>query len=196
MKDFLKWLGVNEKVAKVVVLMFIFMFFLIVFNAALDSFGLPYYKVTVDNLSKIKLNKVFDYLCTVIVAFLNFFSIVFLVLRVKEFKKMWPQIILYLVLLGIVSEINYVLMQLYIFIAITVIIFINSGKKYKYILYSVYSFVFNSLCQFIFYNYKAKFLDFANISGLNWLYTFVDSFLVILIVIFIKEIYLKNKEVK
>ena len=62
MKDFVKWLGVNEKVAKIAVWMLIFMGFLIIINTALDSLGLPFYKVTVENLSNIKVNKVINYL--------------------------------------------------------------------------------------------------------------------------------------
>ena len=196
MKEFIKWLGVNEKVAKLVVWIFIFMAFLVLLNNCLDSFGLPYYKITAQNLSKIKLNKVLDYACTVVVAFLNFCSIVFLVLRLKEFKKILPYSILYLIILGIVSEISYPLMQAYIFVSITTLLFFYSGKKPKYILYSIYSFLFNIVCQYVFYNYKAKYIDFANISGLNWLYTSIDCFLVIFVIKTLKEVYLRNKEVK
>lgn len=53
MKDFCKWLGVNEKFAKVIVWIFIIMSMLIVFNSAFESMGMPYYKLTVENLSKI-----------------------------------------------------------------------------------------------------------------------------------------------
>ena len=53
MKDFCKWLGVNEKIAKVVVWVFIFMISLIIINTALESIGLPFYKLTVANLSKV-----------------------------------------------------------------------------------------------------------------------------------------------
>lgn len=65
MKDFLKWLGVNEKVAKVAIWLFIIMVCLIVVNTALDSLGLPYYKITMDNLVKIDTNKVVDYMSAV-----------------------------------------------------------------------------------------------------------------------------------
>lgn len=52
MKEFCKWLGVSEKFAKVVVWLFIIMSMLIIFNSAFESIGLPYYKLTVENLSK------------------------------------------------------------------------------------------------------------------------------------------------
>ena len=196
MKEFLKWLGVNEKVAKLAVWIFIFMFFLIVVNAALDSFGLPYYKVTIDNLSKIKLNKVLDYLCTVVVSFLNFFSIVFLVLRVKEFKKIWPYAVLYLFLLGVASAISYIFSQIFLILFIFILIYLYKNKDKKYLVYTFISFSINLIVQYLFYLYKAKLLDFSSLSGLNKLYTFIDSFLIMFIVIFVKEVYFKNKEVK
>lgn len=53
MKEFCKWLGVSEKFAKVVVWIFIAMVLLIITNSMLESVGLPYYKLTIENLSKI-----------------------------------------------------------------------------------------------------------------------------------------------
>ena len=53
MKDFIKWLGVNEKVAKVVVWLLIIMTSLIIVNAALESLGFPHYAITYDNLKRI-----------------------------------------------------------------------------------------------------------------------------------------------
>lgn len=87
MKDFCKWLGVNEKFAKVIVWIFIIMSMLIVFNSAFESMGMPYYKLTVENLSKIDYPKVFDYGISWIVALLNFYAMVFLIFPIKDFKK-------------------------------------------------------------------------------------------------------------
>ena len=84
MKDFCKWLGVNEKFAKVIVWIFIIMSMLIVFNSAFESMGMPYYKLTVENLSKIDYPKVFDYGISWIVALLNFYAMVFLIFPIKE----------------------------------------------------------------------------------------------------------------
>lgn len=53
MKDFIKWLGVNEKIAKLVVWIFVIMIGLIIFNFFFESLGLSYYKITYENLSKI-----------------------------------------------------------------------------------------------------------------------------------------------
>ena len=52
MKDFVKWLGVNEKIAKVVVWLLIIMVMLILTNTMLESLGFPYYKITYDSNSK------------------------------------------------------------------------------------------------------------------------------------------------
>jgi len=196
MKEFIKWLGVNEKVAKVAVWVFIFMIALIVFNAAFDSFGLPYYKVTAENLSKVKLNKVLDYVCTVVVAFLNFCSIVFLVLRVKEFKKVIPYSVVYLIILGIASEINYALSQVILISFIFVFIFLYKKKEKRYLLYTLGSFMVNLLVQYLTYLYKSKYINFSVISGLNELYASIDSFLIIFVIIFMKEVYFRNKEVR
>ena len=58
MKDFIKWLGVDEKIAKVAVWALIIMVLLIIFNTFLDSIGVPYYKLSVENLSKINTNMI------------------------------------------------------------------------------------------------------------------------------------------
>ena len=56
MKDFIKWLGVNEKIAKIAVWLLIIMVFLIVLNTALASLGFPNYQLTYDNLIKVNKN--------------------------------------------------------------------------------------------------------------------------------------------
>ena len=97
-KDFCKWLGVSEKIAKLVIWLFIGMCFLIVTNIMLESVGLPYYKITVDNLAKINFGKVIDYVFACIISLLNFYSMIFLIFRIKEFKKIFPYSILYIIL--------------------------------------------------------------------------------------------------
>ena len=133
MKEFLKWLGVNEKVAKVVIWLAVIMGFLIIVNTALDSLGLPYYKITVDNLVKIKTYKVFEYLTSWIVILLNFYTMVFLVFRIREFKKILPYSILYLLINYAISFTNiFMLEQVFIvlfFLSRTLILFLY---KYPY----------------------------------------------------------------
>lgn len=168
MKDFCKWLGVNEKFAKVIVWIFIIMSMLIVFNSAFESMGMPYYKLTVENLSKIDYPKVFDYGISWIVALLNFYAMVFLIFPIKDFKKIFKYSILYLIL-------NIIVLNLFgngalqIFIALFIVIFsyLYSNKNKKYILYGILSCIISTIIQYVCYLYKARFIDFVNISGLN-----------------------------
>src|SRR5574344_1996099 len=89
MKDFCKWLGVNEKIAKIVVWLFIFMAMLIIFNTALESLGFPYSKITIENLDRLNYSKVLEYLSNWIMIFLNFYSMIFLIFRTSQFKMVF-----------------------------------------------------------------------------------------------------------
>ncbi len=195
MKDFCKWLGVNEKFAKVIVWIFIIMSMLIVFNSAFESMGMPYYKLTVENLSKIDYPKVFDYGISWIVALLNFYAMVFLIFPIKDFKKIFKYSILYLIL-------NIIVLNLFgngalqIFIALFIVIFsyLYSNKNKKYILYGILSCIISTIIQYVCYLYKARFIDFVNISGLNKLLVYSDYVLFMFIIILVKEIIIKNKK--
>ncbi len=197
MKDFCKWLGVNEKFAKVIVWIFIIMSMLIVFNSAFESMGMPYYKLTVENLSKIDYPKVFDYGISWIVALLNFYAMVFLIFPIKDFKKIFKYSILYLIL-------NIIVLNLFgngalqIFIALFIVIFsyLYSNKNKKYILYGILSCIISTIIQYVCYLYKARFIDFVNISGLNKLLVYSDYVLFMFIIILVKEIIIKNKKNK
>ena len=87
MKEFCKWLGVSDKTAKVVVWIFILMSFLIVTNVMLESVGLPFYKLTVENLSKINYPKLLDYGISWIIVLLDFYGVMFLIFPIKDFGK-------------------------------------------------------------------------------------------------------------
>ena len=195
MKDFCKWLGVNEKFAKVIVWIFIIMSMLIVFNSAFESMGMPYYKLTVENLSKIDYPKVFDYGISWIVALLNFYAMVFLIFPIKDFKKIFKYSILYLIL-------NIIVLNLFgngalqIFIALFIVIFsyLYSNKNKKYILYGILSCIISTIIQYVCYLYKARFIDFVNISGLNKLLVYSDYVLFMFIIILVNEIIIKNKK--
>ena len=195
MKEFCKWLGVNEKFAKVIVWLFIIMSMLIVFNSAFESMGMPYYKLTVENLSKIDYPKVFDYGISWIVALLNFYAMVFLIFPIKDFKKIFKYSILYLIL-------NIIVLNLFgngalqIFIALFIVIFsyLYSNKNKKYILYGILSCIISTIIQYVCYLYKARFIDFVNISGLNKLLVYSDYVLFMFIIILVKEIIIKNKK--
>ncbi len=194
MKDFCKWLGVNEKIAKLVVWLFIGMSFLIVTNIMLESIGLPFYKITVDNLAKINTNKALEFLSAWLMSFLNFYSIVLLVFRTKEFKKIFKYAILYLVLNALINQLfGYVAAQIYIFVFIILFCYFYSKKNWKYALYGLISILVNIFIQFICYLYKIRFIDIENI---NYFFRFIfsiDYLIFMFIIIFIKELIIKKK---
>lgn len=195
MKDFCKWLGVNEKFAKVIVWIFIIMSMLIVFNSAFESMGMPYYKLTVENLSKIDYPKVFDYGISWIVALLNFYAMVFLIFPIKDFKKIFKYSILYLILNIIVLNLfGNGALQIFIVLFIVIFSYLYSNKNKKYILYGILSCIISTIIQYVCYLYKARFIDFVNISGLNKLLVYSDYVLFMFIIILVKEIIIKNKK--
>ena len=195
MKDFCKWLGVSEKFAKIVIWLFIIMTFLIITNIMLESMGLPYYKLTIENLSKIDYPKILEYLISWILALLNFYTMVFLIFPIKDFKKIFKYSILYLVLNILVFNLfgNGVL-QIFIPIFIIIFSYLYSNKNKKYILYSIIGYVVPILVQFVCYLYKVRFIDFININGLNKLLTSLDYLIFMFIIILVKEVVIKNKK--
>lgn len=195
MKEFLKWLGVNEKVAKIAVWIFIFMVFLIVANAALDSLGLPYYKVTVENLSKIDIPVLLEYLLSWLIVLLNFLSFTLLIFDIKYIKQILLFGIIY-ILINVVSFylFGYVIQQIIIILYLLAFSYFYSGKKLKYILYMVISIILNAIIQYVCYLYKVRFINFAVASWLNQFLTSLDYFLILLVIVVLKELYLKNKK--
>lgn len=195
MKDFCKWLGVSEKFAKIVIWLFIIMTMLIIFNIAFDSMGLPYYKLTIENLSKIDYPKILEYLISWILALLNFYTVIFLIFPIKYFKKIFKYSILYLVLNILVFNLfgNGVL-QIFIPIFIIIFSYLYSNKNKKYILYSIIGYVTSILVQFVCYLYKVRFIDFININGLNKLLTSLDYLIFMFIIILVKEVVIKDKK--
>ena len=194
MKEFLKWLGVNEKVAKVVIWLAVIMGFLIIVNTALDSLGLPYYKITVDNLVKIKTYKVFEYLTSWIVILLNFYTMVFLVFRIREFKKILPYSILYLLINYAISFTNiFMLEQVFIVLFFLGFCYFYSGKKVKYILYGIISLVTNAFVQYIWFSYKASYINIAELNSATKTILTIDFFIIMTIIILAKEIYIKKR---
>lgn len=197
MKEFCKWLGVSEKTAKVIVWIFIIMAFLIVTNIMLESVGLPYYKLTVENLSKIDYPKVLEYVLSWVAALLGFYTMIFLIFPIKDFDKIFKYSILYLIL-------NIIVLNLFgngalqIFIALFIIIFsyLYSNKNKKYILYGVISCIVSTFIQYICYLYKIRFIDYTNINSLNKILVSLDYVLLMFIIILIKEIIIKNKNKK
>lgn len=194
MKDFLKWLGINEKIAKVAVWALIIMILLIIFNAFLESIGVPYYKLSVENLSKINTSTIFEYLSAWIMTVLNFLSIVLIVFRIKDFKKIFKYSILYLIMNIILLNIaNYTILQVFIILFVILFCYLFSGKKWKYILYAIGSFIINAMLQYVSYVYKIQFVDYNAIDSIKRLVLSIDYYLVLSLIILVKEIYLKKR---
>lgn len=197
MKDFIKWLGVNEKVAKVVVWIFLAMIMLVITNTTLESMGLPFYKITIDNLSKlISSSTPTEWITSWIVGLLNFYSIVFLVFKIKNFKKIFPYSILFLaiqIFIEVILRLNFVVSQISIFLFIIAFCYFYSGRKPKYLVYGIISFVINTVVQYICYLYKARFIDYNSVNQLTKTLLGLDYFIIMIIIILVKEIYLKKR---
>lgn len=197
MKEFCKWLGVSEKTAKIVVWIFILMSMLIIFNSAFESMGLPYYKLTVENLSKIDYPKALEYIFAWIATLLDFYAVIFLIFPIKDFKNIFKYSILYLILNIIVFNLfgNGVL-QIFIPLFIIIFSYMFSNKNKKYILYSLSCYIISVFIQYICYLYKLRFIDYTSINGLNKLLIYSDYLLLMFIIILVKEFIIKNKKKK
>ena len=194
MKDFIKWLGVDEKVAKVAVWTLIVMILLIIFNTFLDSIGVPYYKLSAENLSKINTGIMLEYICSWIMTALNFLSIVLLVFRVKETKRIIKYLIIYMILNGLIMKLtNNTVLQVFIIGFIIAFCYLFSGKKWKYALYAIISIVINFVVQYITYIYKIQFVDYNAMNAAGRLVLSIDYYLMLILIIAVKEIYLKKR---
>lgn len=194
MKDFINWLGVSEKAAKVVVWLFIIMIMLITINASLDSLGFTHYQITYDNLKQINETKFLGTLSSLLVCVLNFYCIVLLVFRIKEAKKIFKYALLYTILNWlIVSIFNYGILQAYIVIFITAFCYLYSNKNWKYIIYTILAFLINTIVQGIAYFYKAHLINFSKVSAETRFLLSIDYFIIMAIIILVKEIYLKKR---
>ena len=194
MKEFLKWLGVNEKIAKLAIWLFIITVCMIVFNTALDSLGLPCYMITVDNLVKINTYKVLEYVTAYFTSLVNFYAVIFLVFRIKEFKKVFPYSILYLLLNTVVNiSFGYSASQVFIILYIIIFCYLFSGKQAKYIMYAIISYIFNIVIQYIWYLYKIKYINFSEINKATQTILSLDLIIIMSIIILAKEIYLKKR---
>lgn len=194
MKDFVKWLGVNEKVAKVVVWIFIIMVMLIIFNTALESTGFPNYKITYDNLRQVNTSAIIDYLVVCVIAILNFYSMILLVFKVKDITKIFKYALLYL-FLNILVAWGPLKPYLQVFIVLYILVFcyLYSNKNKKYILYGITSCIFVALIEGIWYLSKAKFINYSEINDVTKSILSLDYFIIMAVIILVKEIYLKKR---
>ena len=194
MKDFIKWLGVNEKIAKVVVWLLIIMVSLIIINTAMESLGFPYYAINYQNLKKINVNKLINTLMLYIIALLNFYSTVLLVFRIKESKNIFKYSILYIVVNAILSQfLSSAIMHIFIIVWIVGFCYFYSGKNYKYIIYGILSLIVNTIIQGIAYSYKVRFIDYSKLNDITKGILSFDYFIIIFVIILVKEVYLKKR---
>ena len=197
MKDFFEWLGVNEKVAKVVIWIFVIMLMIILTNMLFESIGLPYYKITYDNLVTGTYSKAGSVILNCIVGLLNFYSIIFLVFRVKEFKKIFKYSLLYLVLNVLVNTVfGYGVLQVFIAGYIVVFCYLYSNRNWKYALYGVIALIVDLVIQGLDYMYKVRFIDYSAVDGMTRFILSADYFVIIGIMIIVKEIYLEKRSDK
>lgn len=194
MKDFIKWLGVNEKVAKVAVWLLIIMVFLIVLNMALASLGFPNYQITYDNLIKVNKNNFLEIILSCIVCILNFYAIVLLVFRIKEAKTIFKYALLYLLFNWLVSSVfNQGILEIFIFIYCIVFCYLYSKNNLKYIVYGIVAIIIDTIIQGIWYMFKAQFIDYSLLNKASQTLLSLDYFIIIGIIILVKEIYLKKR---
>ena len=194
MKKFIKWLGVNEKVAKIAVWLLIIMVSLIIINTALASLGFPNYQLTYNNLVNINVSKILNIIFSWIISFLNFYSIISLVFKVNKSKDMFKYAILYLVLAIMIQGLtNYVISQIFILGYILIFCFKYSDNNWKYIIYGIGALLVNTIAQYICYIYKIRLIDFSSINQATKIILSLDYFIIIGIIISVKEIYLKKR---
>lgn len=197
MKDFVKWLGVNEKIAKLVVWIFIIMVFLILTNTLLESMGFPNYKITYDNLKELKSLKVIEYIFLYLISILNFYAVVLLVFSAKESKTIFKYALLYLLISAIISCFNAdIIAQIFMMIFVLCFCYYYSGKKKKCIVCGFLAYLINAAIQGIWYSYKIKSIDSSTLNDTEKILLTLDYFIIMGIIILVKEIYLKKRSEK
>ena len=194
MKDFIKWLGINEKVAKVAVWMLIILGCLIIINSALASLGFPNYQINMENLKQISFNSFGETLMGWSIIYLNFWSIILLVFRIKSIKKILGYSFLYLVLNILITKVfNGGITQIFMFIFFLSFGYFYSKKQRKYILYMIISLVINTVVQGITYVFKLKCINFDELGRATQALLSIDYFIIMAMIILVKEIYLKKR---
>ena len=88
---------------------------------------------------------------------------------------------------------GYAVLQIFILIAMIGFPYLYSNKNKKYILYGIVSLILNALIQGITYLFKIKLIDFTTIGELTRGFLSIDYFIIMAVIILIKEIYLKKR---
>ncbi len=194
MKDFINWLRNNEKIGKVIVCLFIITIGLIILNITLESLGLPHYKITNENLININSKEIYDTAIKCIMCILNFYTVVLLVFRVRETKSIFKWSLLYMILDWIINDfIGYVAVQIYIIVYILVFCYLYSHRNKKYIIYGLFSWIINVAIQGLTYVYKMSLINISDFSRITRFIISIDFFIIMIIIILLKEIYIKKR---
>lgn len=194
MKEFIKWLGVNEQVAKAAVWLLIIMIFLIIINTALSSLGFPNYMITYDNLKNINIGEPVNLLSRLIVCVLNFYATMLIIFRIKEAGKLLKWSMVYLILNTVVYAIGgYIPLQIFIFIFFVLFPYLYTKKDKKYLLYGLGAIIVNTIVEAVAYYFKASLIDITTISRLTRSLLSIDYFIIMAIIILVKEIYIRER---
>ena len=194
MKDFIKWLGNNEKVGKVIVWLLIIIIALIILNTTLMSLGLPHYQITEQHVISFQITKLIDDMISWLICALNFCSIIYLIFPVKMHKKIRKYLFIYLVFTILFNQLfGYMFTQVYIILYIIIFSYIFSKRNTKYIFYSLVSLFINALIEFICYSIKLKYINVTEISHLTNIVLGFDYFIIMGLIILVKEIYIKKR---
>ncbi len=194
MKDFVKWLGVNEKVAKVVVWLFIIMVMLIIFNTAMESLGFPYYAITYDNLVKINSGELVDYIAAYIITILNFYVMALLVFSIKDAKEILKYAIVFVLLDAVFAYvIPNIVMQIFMILYMIGFCYLYSKRKKKYIVYGLLTSIITAIIQYVWYISKVQFIDYSKLTDVTKTILSLDYFIIMAIIILVKEVYIKKR---
>ena len=88
---------------------------------------------------------------------------------------------------------NYVISQIFILGYILIFFFKYSYNNWKYIIYGIGALLVNTIAQYICYIYKIRLIDFSSINQATKTILSLDYFIIIGIIILVKEIYLKKR---
>ena len=88
---------------------------------------------------------------------------------------------------------NYVISQIFILGYILIFFFKYSYNNWKYIIYGIGALLVNTIAQYICYIYKIRLIDFSSINQATKIILSLDYFIIIGIIISVKEIYLKKR---
>ena len=88
---------------------------------------------------------------------------------------------------------NYVISQIFILGYILIFCFKYSDNNWKYIIYGIGALLVNTIAQYICYIYKIRLIDFSSINQATKTILSLDYFIIIGIIISVKEIYLKKR---